>query len=347
MFPVSGKNSIKNRGIFLLSFAIVFHEVIQMKVATFFLAVFLVCIVPILMSLPFLEKGNPQQMLTLPAKQEVTTEPFNEDIVAVYKDGAISMLPVETYITAVVLAEMPASFEMEALKAQAVVARTYTYRKMSHPKHGGAAVCTDSNCCQAYTTVDDYIEKGGKMDSVDRIVQAVSETTGQVMTYKGELIEATYFSCSGGKTEDAAAVWGAEVPYLQSVESPGEENAHHYTETVKLTATQFCEKLGIYPDGAIETWVGKITYTDGGGVSAIEIGDQTISGTQMRKSLNLRSTSFVITAIGDTVTITTKGFGHRVGMSQYGADAMAVSGSSYQEILFHYYQGVQLINLVG
>lgn len=318
-----------------------------MKLATFILAAFLVCVLPVLLAIPFIKEADAPMVTTTTAELATMPEPVNNDLVLVYDEGIIHSVPVESYITCVVLAEMPASFEMEAIKAQAVVARTYTYRKMSHPKHGGAAVCTDSNCCQAYTTVDDYIEKGGKMDSVDRIVQAVSETTGQVMTYKGELIEATYFSCSGGKTEDAAAVWGAEVPYLQSVESPGEENANHYTETVKLTATQFCEKLGIYPDGAIETWVGKITYTDGGGVSAIEIGDQTISGTQMRKSLNLRSTSFVITAIGDTVTITTKGFGHRVGMSQYGADAMAVSGSSYQEILFHYYQGVQLINLVG
>lgn len=318
-----------------------------MKLATFILAAFLVCVLPVLLAIPFIKEADAPMVTTTTAELATMPEPVNNDLVLVYDEGIIHSVPVESYITCVVLAEMPASFEMEAIKAQAVVARTYTYRKMSQPKHNGAAVCTDSACCQAYITVADYIANGGTMDSVNRIAEAVTDTAGQVMTYQGSYIEATYFSCSGGKTEDAAAVWGSDVPYLQSVDSPGEENAAHFTDTVRLTAKEFCEKMGYYPSGPTETWIGQIRYTEGGGVSEIQIGEKSFSGTQMRKNLNLRSTAFVITAIGDAITITTKGFGHRVGMSQYGADAMAVMGSSYQEILCHYYQGAQLTDMVG
>lgn len=318
-----------------------------MKLAVFILAAFLVCILPVLMAVPFANKVEAPTATTLPAELVTMPEPVDEDLVLIYNEGSVYSVPVESYITCVVLAEMPASFEMEALKAQAVVARTYTYRRMEQPKHNEAAVCTDSICCQAYVAVADYIENGGTVDSVNRIAQAVAETSGQVMTYQGTYIEATYFSCSGGKTEDAAAVWGSDVPYLQSVDSPGEENATHYTDTVRLSAEEFCEKLDYQPSGPSETWIGQIRYTEGGGVSNIQIGEKIFSGTQLRKCLNLRSTAFVITAVGDVVTITTKGFGHRVGMSQYGADAMAVMGKSYREILCHYYQGAQLTDMVG
>ena len=163
-----------------------------------------------------------------------------------------------------------------------------------------------------------------------------------MLTYQGKLIEATYFSCSGGRTEDALAVWGEDVPYLQSVESPGEEGAAHYVDTVSFTASEFCEKIGKELPGIPAEWIGTIRYTAGGGVETIYIGDEPYSGTQLRSMLNLRSTAFLITAAGDTVTITTKGYGHRVGMSQYGADAMAVQGCSYEEILAHYYPGTKL-----
>lgn len=318
-----------------------------MKLAAFLLAAFLVCVLPVLLAVPFTNEADAPIATTTPTELATTPVPVIEDLVMIYDEGIVRSVPVEAYITCVVLAEMPASFEMEALKAQAVVARTYTYRRIEQPKHNEAAVCTDAACCQAYISVVDYIADGGTMDSVNRIAQAVTETSGRVMTYQGTYIEATYFSCSGGRTEDAAAVWGSDVPYLQSVDSPGEENATHYTDTVRLTAKEFCEKIGYQPSGPVETWVGQVRYTKGGGVSDIQIGEKTFSGTNLRKCLNLRSTAFVVTAVGDMVTITTKGFGHRVGMSQYGADAMAVMGSSYQEILCHYYQGAELTNVAG
>ena len=255
-------------------------------------------------------------------------------------------MELDEYLTGVVLAEMPVSFELEAQKAQAVVARTYTMRACRRGgKHDGAAVCTDSTCCQSYISPADYLAAGGTQAGVDRVRGAVEATAGQVLTYDGELIEATYFSCSGGSTEDAAAVWGAAYPYLKAVDSPGEENAAHYSDTEVFTAARFEAALGRDLPGEPTTWFGVTTYTTGGGVASMEIGGQTYQGTTLRSLLGLRSTAFTVEADRICVTITTKGFGHRVGMSQYGADAMAVLGSTYPEILAHYYQGTSLTTL--
>ena len=138
------------------------------------------------------------------------------------------------------------------------------------------------------------------------------------------------------------AVWGEEIPYLQAVDSPGEEEAAHYTDSAIFQKEEFANLLQISPKGQPATWFGEITYTAGGGVDTICIGGTCYNGTTVRKLLGLRSTAFIMTALGDTVTVTTKGYGHRVGMSQYGADAMAISGSTYEEILAHYYPGTQL-----
>lgn len=257
-----------------------------------------------------------------------------------FDDGSVQQMDLDKYLLCVLLAEMPAEFEMDALKAQAVVARTYTLRRFeTGGKHEKAAVCTDHTCCQAYCAQDDFLARGESKEMLDKVRSAVLETTGEVLTYNGDLIEATYFSCSGGRTEAAVAVWGAEIPYLQAVDSPGEEGASHYMDTVSFSLNEFSDLIGETLTG---DWLGEIIYTDGGGVETIEIGDEIYKGTTLRQTLGLRSTAFVITAVGDTVTITTKGFGHRVGMSQYGAEAMAVLGHNYKEILEYYYKGTTL-----
>lgn len=261
-------------------------------------------------------------------------------------DGTVAEMDLDDYLTGVVLAEMPVSFELEAQKAQAVVARTFTLKSEGSGKHTDAAVCTDSTCCQAYISLEDYLAQGGSQEGIDRIRSAVEATSGQVLTYEGELIEATYFSCSGGSTEDAVAVWGTDVPYLRATDSPGEENAAHYTDTVTFTLEEFASALAMDLKGDPESWLGQVTYTAGGGVDTMVIGGVTFKGTALRKILGLRSTAFTMTAGGDSITVTTRGYGHRVGMSQYGADAMAVTGSAYDEILAHYYQGTSLVNWV-
>ena len=264
---------------------------------------------------------------------------------AVLIDGQVTQMELEEYIAGVVLAEMPAEFETEALKAQAVVARTYALRRMeTGNKHDNCDVCGDPNCCQGYKPVEEYLKRGETQENVDKIRGAVSATAGQVLVYDGELIEATYFSCSGGQTEDALTVWGTDIPYLRSTESPGEEDAAHYTDTVFMTREEFITCVDTPLSGPASTWLGPVTYTTGGGVNTIQIGGRTYKGTEVRAMLGLRSTDFTMTAKGDGIEVVTRGFGHRVGMSQYGADAMAVTGSGYREILAHYYQGTDLIH---
>ncbi len=284
------------------------------------------------------------QTCSEPMLQETQCQEVSVISVPVLDRGKVTQMPLESYLYCVTLAEMPADFEMEALKAQAVVARTYTCKGMESSKHPNGALCTDYRCCQAYITVDAYLQKGGRQESVDKVKRAVDETAGQVLMYQGEYIEATYFSCSGGRTEDAQAVWGNAVPYLQSVESPGEEDATYYTDTVSFTKKDFLHRLSLPFDSVV---IGEISYTEGGGVSSVAICGETFSGTEIREKLDLRSTAFVISAVGENVTITTKGFGHRVGLSQYGAEAMAVQGKTYQEILLHYYQGAELSVVSG
>ena len=293
--------------------------------------------------------ANPQQEDPDPIiehTQPEATEAIHADVlIPVLDAGDIRDMKLESYLVEVVLAEMPASFEMEALKAQAVVARTYTLRAHEgKAKHDAATVCTDYNCCQAYCSIEEYLQRGGTEENVEKIRSAVTQTAGQVLVYDEHLIEATYFSCSGGSTEDAVAVWGTDVPYLRSVKSPGEENAAYYEDSVEFSRTQLTSALGVELDNKPAGWIGEISYTAGGGVRDIQIGDKVFTGTELRKLLKLRSTAFKIITGEKGVTIVTRGYGHRVGMSQYGADAMAASGSTYPEILSHYYQGTSLVD---
>ena len=276
----------------------------------------------------------------------IATEPMAEpagSLTVRLKDRqGIRDLDLETYLVGVVLAEMPASFKEEALKAQAVVARTYTVRaKEGKGKHDDGDICGDSACCQGYLDPTDY---SGTEEALSKVRNAVLSTAGQVLIYEGKLIEATYFSCSGGTTEDAVAVWGTDVPYLQSVQSPGEENAAYYTDSVEFSVKEFAERLGINLTGQPDSWLGDVKRTAGGGVDTMDIGGLIFKGTELRKLLGLRSTAISITATDEKITVTTRGYGHRVGMSQYGADAMALLGSTYEEILAHYYQGTELKN---
>lgn len=288
-----------------------------------------------------------EEIVTLTSEESMQDQPESKLKVSVLTDTGVVQMELEEYICCVVLAEMPADFEPEALKAQAVVARTYTCRKRGDSKHSSADVCTDPSCCQAFCSPEYFLENGGAEDALEKVRSAVYDTKGEVLFYNGEFIEATYFSCSGGKTEDAQAVWGTDVPYLQSVSSPGEENATHYTDTVIFSLVQLCDKLGVSQSALLDYGIGSISYTNGGGVETIVIGGITFSGTRVRQMLGLRSTAFVITWAGESVAVTTKGFGHRVGMSQYGAEAMAVAGSNYREILYHYYQGTVLSTVSG
>ncbi len=282
------------------------------------------------------QEQHQQETIILPTYKE-------ETIQVLLNDGTTKVFDLEAYVVGVVLGEMPVDFETEALKAQAVVARTYALkRNTTGKKHKDGAVCVNPACCQAYRAVETYLQQGGTTLAVDKVKSAVKSTEGQVLTYNGNLIEATYFSCSGGKTEDALAVWGTDIPYLQAVDSPGEENADYYSDSVRFTSKEFAARLGIQASGAPATWFGAVAYTEGDGVDNMVIAGKTYKGTTLRTKLGLRSTSFSVKVDGDYIIVSTKGFGHRVGMSQYGADAMAVGGSTYKQILLHYYPGTSL-----
>ena len=271
------------------------------------------------------------------------TQPASAQIRVLFDDAAVEEMDMQTYLVRVVLAEMPASFPEEALKAQAVVARTYAARRQESGKHPQGAVCTQASCCQGYREESAFINAGGTEQALEKVRHAVEQTRDQVLTYEGALIDATYFSSSGGHTEAAVAVWGTDVPYLQAVESPGEAAANSIQE-VAFTAEDFARCVGFENEGEPSDWFSGMVYTSGGGVDRLTIRGQEYRGTRLRTLLGLRSTAFEIRVDGNWIYITTHGYGHRVGMSQYGAKAMADEGRGYEEILSHYYVGTKLEN---
>ena len=258
-------------------------------------------------------------------------------------------LSMEDYLTGVLLSEMPVDFSPEARKAQVVAARTFTCRKLESPKHTQADVCADFACCQAWTSRGDLERKYG--DDFTAVWQSaqelVRESAGEVLTFGGELIDAVYFSCSGGATEAAVAVWGTDVPYLQSVESPGEEIAPRFSSQEIFAPAEFSEILraenpDVHLTGSPETWVGETADTEGRSVETCVIGGIAFSGTKLRQLFGLNSARFTLMLKDGQFVFDVQGFGHRVGMSQYGAEGMARLGFSYRTILLYYYQGAEI-----
>ena len=278
----------------------------------------------------------PSLLLRIAGKQNQAHDQIDVHSVVIVNGDVTERMDIEEYLVGVLLAEMPADFEDEALKAQAIAARTFAlHRTMHGSKHPDANVCTSAICCQGYISPDAHIESGGTSVCEQKMRDAVNATKGLALFYEGNIIEATYFSSSGGRTEDAKAVWGVSVPYLMSVESIEGDTAF-IKETEK---EEFCVALGIPPG---EVYIERPTYTVGGGIERVCINGQTYSGMQLRQKLGLRSTRISFYVGKDTVQISTTGHGHRVGMSQYGADAMAAQGYNYEEILTHYYTGAAI-----
>lgn len=281
--------------------------------------------------------------------QEQTLPPSGHTL-SILVDGQVQEMDLNEYLWGVVAAEMPASFSEEALKAQAVAARTYSLSKaggaLNHPE---ADLCTDYACCQAWISREKAESNWGDNAAAysNKITAAVAETNDQVILYDGQLIRALYHSSSGEATQDAVEVWGNSVPYLQSVASPEGDEVPNYHSEVTLTPQEFKDVfLAAQPSAVLEGdpagWIGDTEYTDGGSVHSIVIGGVTVSGAQARTIFSLRSASFTVKAAADAVTFQVTGFGHGVGMSQYGANAMAAEGKTYTEILQHYYTGVSV-----
>ena len=266
-------------------------------------------------------------------------------------DDKIRSLPLNEYLYGVVAAEMPASFESEALKAQAVAARTETLKKSSQKNdaHKNADVCDDINHCQAYYSENELKEKYGEewiKDFYPKIKQSVDETDGITAVYNDEPISAVFHSASSGMTENSKDVWGGDMPYLVSVKSEGDESSPRYLDKKNFSINDFKNRLSKIKktdfSGEPESWIEKITRNPSGSVNEITISKSVFKGTQIRSALDLRSTNFEIEILDNSVTVSTKGYGHGVGMSQYGANHMAKNGYTYEEILKKYYTGISL-----
>lgn len=269
--------------------------------------------------------------------------------------GQIEEINLDEYLYGVVSAEMPASFQIEAIKAQAVVARTYTIYQIQNNgnKHEGAHICDSSQCCQAWITKEDRFakwEEAERESNWQKITKAVDETAGKIITYEGKPINAFFHSNSGGVTESSVNIWGGvEYPYLKSVETSGEEGYSQYSSEVSFTQEELLNKIKEkYPEVQIdfnaEDCIQILEYTDSGRVRTIKFGNTQIAGTEARTILGLKSTNFVVNKQEGKIIFSVTGYGHGVGMSQTGADSLAKSGKGYEEIIKHFYTGVQITN---
>ena len=291
-----------------------------------------------------------------PAAPETAAVHHDRDVTLTIQDGdTTEQMTLERYLTGVVRGEMPASFEMEALRAQAAAERSYMYyqlaagRKDAHPD---ADFCTDHTCCSAYLSETAAREKwGGDFAPWNtRVEQAVSDTNGQVVLYNGRPILAVFHSSSAGRTAAAGDVWSGDLPYLVSVDSPeGEETVPNYYSTVTFTAAEAKEKLlAAYPElklsGTPDRWFGAAAENGSGRVETVSVGGTDIEGTELRRIFGLRSACFTVAADSESVTFRVTGYGHGVGMSQYGANQLAREGKTWQEILEWYYTGATVGN---
>lgn len=276
-----------------------------------------------------------------------TSSELDDVIVHVYltKEKRIENVPLETYVRGVVAAEMPIDFELEALKAQAIAARTYIVRRLMQGEDSDMSVkgadVSDTIRHQVYTPLaklEAQWPKAQRKANMAKLGKVIDETRGLVITYEGEPIEAVFFSTSNGYTENSEDYWTQQIPYLRSVESPWDKTiSPKYKETVSLKLSEFHKKLGVKRKGFAKSSIRIIERTEGDRISKIRIGDKLFTGREVREKLELASSQFTWSVKGDYITITTYGYGHGVGMSQWGANGMAKEGAGAASILAHYY----------
>ena len=292
-------------------------------------------------------------------KEKEEKEIFEEEYVGKYstikllnhKTGIVEDVKLEEYLVNVVSAEMPVDFEVEALKAQSLVARTYTIYKMQNKKHDNADICTNYACCQAWISKEDRLakwEENIRESNWNRIKLAVKETAGKIVTYNGKPINAFFHSNSGGITEVPVNVWGGTgYPYLQVVQTAGEDLYSQYSSEAIFTYDELLNKLKCrYSDIVIDfnnlDDIKILEYTDGNRVKTIKFGNHELSGVETRTLLALRSADFDITRNGEQIIFSVIGYGHGVGMSQTGADSLAKQGLNYEQIINHYYKDIKI-----
>ena len=302
------------------------------------------------------EENNPTKLAEEPetSKYEYT----NYSTIRLYhtETEEVEELPIDEYLYGVVSSEMPADFEIEALKAQAVVARTYTIYQISHSqgKHPDADICDDYSCCQAWISKDDRLSKWDSNIAEanwEKIVTAVNSTQGKIITYNGEPIDAFFHSNSGGITETANNVWGGQnFPYLESVETSGENEYSQYNSEVEITKDDLIKKLKAKHSEIQIDWSNTdalkiLDYTESGRVKQMQFGNVIIAGTEVRSLLGLKSTNFNFEILDNSIKFSVIGYGHGVGMSQTGADSLAKQNYDYEKIIKHFYKDVEITYL--
>lgn len=296
----------------------------------------------------------------------IETMKSNEEKVAISSKSTVSIyitledrieeVDLEDYVCGVIANEMPVSFGLEALKAQAIASRTYVVSKMiSKCSIGNGADICDSTHCQVYSSKEKVLEKWGEINSDEywnKIKEAVDDTKGKILTYNNELVlYPQFFSTSSGKTESSIDVSGNDIPYLKSVNSLGEEISPKFTSVKEVAVQEVVSTINSkYPNSGVNESnifdrIEVLSRSESGGVIEMEIGNQKIKGSEFRFLIGLNSTNFNYSIEGNKMIFNCKGYGHGIGMSQWGANAMDKNGSNYEQILKHYYTGVEISDL--
>lgn len=292
-----------------------------------------------------------QDMLSVHANAQT----MDEQTITVSVDGEAQKMELEEYITGVVASEISPDFPIEAIKAQAVAARTYAVYKMYAGRsdtHPDADVCDDFHHCAAYKPIAEQVANWGDNGEnyQNIIVQAVNDTKNLIVTYENKPIIAVFSAASGEMTESAKDVWGSDIPYLVNVESKGGDACSKYKQTVTFSLDEFRDIIKkAIPSadltGKPETWFAASERSAAGGIKTVKLGSVQVSGTDLRETLGLNSTNFTVSTSEDSISFNTIGYGHGVGLSQYGAKYLAEQGKTYDEILTHYYTGTQIKSL--
>lgn len=326
----------------------------QLKPLLFTSAILIVVsfLVPSLLVLPFSKEKNSvkidEQSAELPPKEKEKEAAQPSTEVSVYRTAAktVEKLPLEEYVAGVVASEMPVEFEEEALKAQALTARTYIVNHLLNsdnaqlPDHADVSDTVDHQVFKNKEELKLLWDKDFDW-KMEKIRDAVKATEGEILTYNNKPITASFFSTSNGYTENAEDYWNNPVPYLKSVESPWDSQSPKFSDQKVMSVKEFQQKLNVNIEKSGD--IGTVTArTPGKKVASVTIGGKTFTGREIREKLDLKSTDFNWEKKGNSIVIRTKGYGHGVGMSQYGANGMAKEGKKYNDIVTHYYQGITI-----
>ncbi len=305
----------------------------------------IILVIPALVVIPFGESKQEAATVTKKVEEatvEVEESPFAVEVMRSATE-TVEDIPLEEYIVGVVAAEMPAEFELEALKAQALAARTYTVNHLLHGDKIAEYDVTDTVSHQVYRSEEELIKQWGSdySEKINKIKEAVNATRGEILTYNETPITAAFFSTSNGYTENSEDYWENELPYLRSVKSPWDKESPKFLNQQTFTVAQVEKALGIDLPNEKPVYMEE-SRTESGRVKELTIAENTFSGRDIREKLGLSSSDFTIKQNNGHFVFTTEGYGHGVGMSQYGAHYMAQNGKTYKDIINHYYQGVEI-----